>query len=67
MDFNYLYHRRHVSLMRGAAATCEASRAAHEGLAQLYGSVIDSGRAERQTRARLATARSGATALAGRA
>ncbi|TFI56399.1 hypothetical protein E2493_20400 [Sphingomonas parva] len=47
MDFNYLYHRQQVSLMRADAAACESSRAAHQGLARLYGSLIDRKRAGR--------------------
>ena len=47
MDFNYLYHRQQVSLMRAEAAACDSSRAAHEGLARLYGSLIDRRRAAR--------------------
>ncbi len=47
MDFNYLYHRQQVSLMRANLASCGASRAAHEGLAQLYGGMIERRKAER--------------------
>ncbi len=37
MDFNYLYHREQVSMMRAEAAACDKSRAAHSALADLYG------------------------------
>ena len=47
MDFNYLYHRQQVSLMRADLASCGPSRAAHEGLAQLYGGIIERRKAER--------------------
>lgn len=47
MDFNYLYHRQQVSLMRADAAACGASRAAHQELAQRYGSLIARQRADR--------------------
>lgn len=47
MDFNYLYHRQQVSLMRADLASCGASRAAHEGLAQLYRGMIERRRGER--------------------
>jgi hypothetical protein len=47
MDFNYLYHRQQVSLMRADAAACDPSRAAHQGLAHLYGSLIARAKAER--------------------
>ena len=46
MDFNYLYHRQQISLMRADRASCGPSRAAHEELAQLYGGVIQRSRAE---------------------
>ena len=46
MDFNYLYHRQQVSLMRADVASCGPSRAAHEELAHLYAGVIERGRAE---------------------
>ena len=47
MDFNYLYHRQQVSLMRADLASCGPSRAAHEGLAQLYSGMIGQRKAER--------------------
>lgn len=47
MDFIYFYSRQQVSLMRAADAACSASRAAHEGLARLYGSLIDRELAQR--------------------
>lgn len=47
MDFNYLYHRQQVSLMRADAASCGASRAAHEGLARLYEGLIERRKADR--------------------
>ncbi len=50
MDFNYLYHRQQVSLMRADAAACGASRTAHAGLARLYERLIERGRAERGAR-----------------
>lgn len=40
MDFNYLYHREQVSLMRAGAAGCDKSRAAHQALAEGYGRAI---------------------------
>ena len=46
MDFNYLYHRQQVSLMRADVAACGPSRAAHQGLAQLYAALIDRKRAD---------------------
>jgi hypothetical protein len=49
MDFNYLYHRQQVSLMRAEAAASGAARAAHEGLARLYESMILRGKAERRS------------------
>jgi hypothetical protein len=48
MDFNYLYHRQQVSLMRADVAACAASRAAHEGLAQLYIGLIERRKADAQ-------------------
>ncbi len=45
MDFNYLYHRQQVSLMRAARAACDASRAAHQELASLYSTAIENKRA----------------------
>ena len=48
MDFNYLYHRQQVSLMRADLASCGPSRAAHEGLAQLYSGLIEQRKAERK-------------------
>ena len=56
MDFNYLYLRKQVSLMRAEAAVNGAARAAHEGLAELYGSLIERGKAERRSGFRLAPA-----------
>ena len=50
MDFNYLYHRQQVSLMRANAAASPPARAAHEGLAELYARRIVNGKAERQSR-----------------
>jgi hypothetical protein len=47
MDFNYLYHRQQVSLMRADAAACGQSRAAHQGLARLYGALIDRKKSDR--------------------
>ena len=47
MDFNYLYHRQQVSLMRADLASCGPSRAAHEGLAQLYTRTIERQKFER--------------------
>ena len=49
VDFNYLYHRQQVSLMRADLASCGPSRAAHEGLAQLYSGMIERRKAERGT------------------
>jgi hypothetical protein len=46
VDFNSLYHRQQVSLMRADLASCGLSRAAHEGLAQLYARVIERRKAE---------------------
>ena len=48
MDFNYLYHRQQVSLMRADAAACGASRSAHAGLARLYDRLIERGQMERR-------------------
>ena len=36
MDFNYLYHRHGVSLLRAEHAACAESRKAHRGLAAAY-------------------------------
>jgi len=36
MDLNYLYHRRGVSLLMAAKASCEPSRNAHLDLARRY-------------------------------
>jgi hypothetical protein len=47
MDFNYLYHRQQVSLMRADVAACGPSRAAHQGLARLYGTLIERKKADR--------------------
>jgi hypothetical protein len=47
VDFNYLYLRQQVSLMRADLASCGPSRAAHEGLAQLYSGMIERRKAER--------------------
>ncbi|HEY9554581.1 hypothetical protein, partial [Allosphingosinicella sp.] len=47
IDLNYLYHRQQISMMRAAAATCDRSRAAHQGLADGYGGVIASERSLR--------------------
>jgi hypothetical protein len=41
MDLNDLYYRHQVSLMMADSAACEASRAAHSGLAEGYASRID--------------------------
>ncbi|HEX8443060.1 MAG TPA: hypothetical protein VF631_05375 [Allosphingosinicella sp.] len=48
MDFNYLYHRQQVSLMRADAAASPPAKAAHERLAELYTGLIADGKAERQ-------------------
>jgi hypothetical protein len=40
VDFNYLYYRQQVELMRAASAACEASGDAHRRLATLYASMI---------------------------
>lgn len=40
MDVNYLLHRQQMSLMCAERASCEESRAAHEGLAQGYRSQL---------------------------
>jgi hypothetical protein len=50
MDFNYLYHRQQVSLMRAEAAATSPAKAAHEQLAELYTGQIARGKAERQSR-----------------
>ena len=50
MDFNYLYHRQQVSLMRADAAASPPARAAHEGLAELYSDLIEDKKAERRSR-----------------
>ena len=47
MDLNYLYLRQQVSLMRADRAACGPSRAAHQGLAQLYGALIARRKADR--------------------
>ncbi len=47
MDLNYLYHRQQVSLMRADAAACDAAAHAHRGLAELYGSLIERRRSDR--------------------
>lgn len=36
MDLNYLFHRHQISTMMSRAAACDASRAAHHGLAHGY-------------------------------
>ena len=36
MDLNYLYHRRGISALLAANASCERSREAHRGLAVGY-------------------------------
>lgn len=36
MDYNYLYYRQQVSLMRASAAACAPSREAHHRLARFY-------------------------------
>lgn len=41
MDLNYLYHRQQTELMRADAAVCATSRIAHQGLADLFGDMID--------------------------
>lgn len=41
MDLNDLFHRHQVSLMMADNAACDASRAAHSGLAEGYASRID--------------------------
>lgn len=41
MDFNYLYHRQQVELMRADRASCSASEKAHRELARLYLSLIE--------------------------
>jgi hypothetical protein len=48
MDLNYLYHRQQISLMRADRAACDPSRAAHEGLASLYSSMIERWRSDRR-------------------
>ena len=48
MDLNYLYLRQQVSLVRATRAACGPSRAAHEGLARLYGSLIERKRSDRE-------------------
>jgi hypothetical protein len=50
LDFNYLYHRQQVSLMRADRAANGAARAAHEGLARLYDARIAHGKSERHAR-----------------
>jgi hypothetical protein len=40
MDFNYLYHRQQVSLMRAEDAASDGARAAHLGLARGYAARI---------------------------
>jgi hypothetical protein len=47
MDFNYLYHRQQVSLMRAQAAASRPACAAHSALANLYSALILKGRIER--------------------
>lgn len=47
MDFNYLYHRHQTELMRAGAATSDASRLAHQELADAYAGRIDRARASR--------------------
>jgi hypothetical protein len=37
MDLNELYHRQQIELMRADGATCDRSRLAHQGLADIYG------------------------------
>lgn len=41
MDFNYLYHRQQVELMRASAALCARSEKAHRELAALYDAIIE--------------------------
>lgn len=45
MDFNFLYQRKQVELMRAEAAASVEARAAHQQLARLYGEEIDARRA----------------------
>lgn len=52
MDFNDLYGRQQVSLMRADAAACDASREAHHELARLYGARIAGKKADRGTTGR---------------
>lgn len=40
MDFNYLYYRQQVELMRSDAARTKEGRRAHRELAALYTSLI---------------------------
>jgi hypothetical protein len=47
LDFNYLFHRQQVSLMRAEAATCVPARQAHVELARMYERLIDFGRSQR--------------------
>ena len=49
MDFNYLYHRQQVSLMRADVAACGPSRAAHRDLARLYSAMIERKKASGST------------------
>jgi hypothetical protein len=45
MDFNYLYHRRGVSLARARTAASEPARRAHLELYRAYGARIVEARA----------------------
>lgn len=59
MDFNYLYHRQQVSLMRAHAAAGLQARAVHRELATRYSECISRGRAERGAGPATRTSRAG--------
>lgn len=45
LDFNYLYYRQQVELMRAEAAACRESTRAHRHFADLFGKRIEAGKA----------------------
>ncbi len=41
MDINYLLSREQISLVKAREANCPEARAAHAGLARMYGEALD--------------------------
>ena len=41
MDINYLLSREQISLMKARDAACPEARAAHAGLAKIYGEALE--------------------------